>query len=305
MKSYALFKEYIWLVNTINFAGKITLEDINRKWVETDMSEGLPIVRSTFNRHKDAIQDIFGIDIECDKRDGFKYYIGNSEVLKEESIQNWMLSTLSVNSVLAESKAVADRILLESIPSDGEDLHRFIEAMKRSVRIEVIYHRYAAKEDSKMTVEPYCVKLFKRRWYALVKSIKYGHYTTLAFDRIKSISLTTDKLTLDADFDAAAWFKECYGIVRDDEEELQTIRIRAFKQEVFYMRDLPLHYSQKEVETTEDWSDFEITIRPTADFFSPLLSRGPLIQVMEPQWLADEIKRQHEEAAQLYEEKFL
>ena len=87
MKSYALFKEYIWLVNTINFAGKITLEDINRKWVETDMSEGLPIVRSTFNRHKDAIQDIFGIDIECDKRDGFKYYIGNYEVLKEESIQ--------------------------------------------------------------------------------------------------------------------------------------------------------------------------------------------------------------------------
>lgn len=305
MKSYALFKEYIWLVNTINFAGKITLEDINRKWVETDMSEGLPIVRSTFNRHKDAIQDIFGIDIECDKRDGFKYYIGNSEVLKEESIQNWMLSTLSVNSVLAESKAVADRILLESIPSDGEDLHKYIDAMKRSVRIDVIYHRYAAKEDSKMTVEPYCVKLFKRRWYALVKSIKHGNYFTLAFDRIKSISLTTDKFTLDADFDAAAWFKECYGIVRDDEEELQTIRIRAFGQEVFYMRDLPLHYTQKEVETTEDWSDFELQIRPTADFFSPLLSRGPLIQVMEPQWLADEIKRQHEEAAKFYEEKFL
>ncbi len=302
MKSYALFKEYIWLVNTINLAGKITLEDINRKWLDTDMSEGLPMVRSTFNRHKDAIQDIFGIDIECDKRDGFKYYIGNSEVLTEESIQNWMLSTLSVNSVLAESKAVADRILLEPIPSDGEDLHKFIEAMKRSVRIDVAYHKYAAEEDSKMTVEPYCVKLFKRRWYALVKSIKHGHYITLAFDRIKSISLTTDKFTLDEDFDAAAWFKECYGIVRDDEEELQTIRIRAFDQEVFYMRDLPLHFTQKEVETTEFWSDFEIQIRPTADFFSPLLSRGPLIQVMEPQWLADEIKRQHEKAAGLYEE---
>ena len=305
MKSYALFQEYIWLVNTIFRAGKISLEEINRKWVETDMSEGLPMVRSTFNRHKDAIQDMFGIDIECDKRCGFKYYIGNPEALQEETIQNWMLSTLSVNSVLSESKAVADRILLEPIPSDGEDLHKFIEAMKRSVRIDVIYHRYAAEDDSTMTVEPYCVKLFKRRWYALVKSIKHGNYFTLAFDRIKSISLTTDKFTLDADFDAAAWFKECYGIVRDDEEELQTIRIRAFGQEVFYMRDLPLHFTQKEVETTEDWSDFEITIRPTADFFSPLLSRGPLIQVMEPQWLADEIKRQHEEAAQLYEEKFL
>ena len=71
MKSYALFKEYIWLVNTINFAGKITLEDINRKWVETDMSEGLPIVRSTFNRHKDAN---YFIILLCDKRipSGFK-----------------------------------------------------------------------------------------------------------------------------------------------------------------------------------------------------------------------------------------
>lgn len=302
MKSYALFQEYIWLVNTIYRAGKISLEEINRKWVETDMSEGLPMARSTFNRHKDAIQDMFGIDIECDKRCGFKYYIGNPEALREETIQNWMLSTLSVNSVLSESKAVADRILLEPIPSDGEDLHKFIEAMKSSVRINVTYHRYGAESDSEMTVEPYCIKLFKRRWYALVKSIRHGNFFTLAFDRIKAISLTTDKFTLDKDFDAASWFKECYGIVRDDEEELQTIRIRAFGQEVFYMRDLPLHFTQKEVETTEEWSDFELIIRPTADFFSPLLSRGPLIQVMEPQWLADEIRRQHEEAAQLYEE---
>ncbi|MCQ2154152.1 MAG: WYL domain-containing protein [Bacteroidales bacterium] len=301
MKSYALFKEYIWLVSTICRAGRISLEELNRKWVGADMSEGLPMARSTFNRHKDAIQDIFGIDIECDRRCGFRYYIGNPEVLQEETIQNWMLSTLSVNSVLAESKAVADRILLEPVPSDGENLHKFIDAMKSNVRIDVVYHKYAAEEDSKMTVEPYCVKLFKRRWYALVKSIKHGHYTTLAFDRIKTISLSTDKFTLDADFDAAAWFKECYGIVRDDEKELQTIRIRAFGQEVFYMRDLPLHPTQKEVETADEWSDFEIQIRPTADFFSPLLSRGPLIQVMEPQWLADEIKRQHLGAAGRYE----
>ena len=130
MKSYALFQEYIWLVNTIYRAGKISLEEINHKWEETDMSEGIPMARSTFNRHKDAIQDMFGIYIECDKHCGFKYYIGNPEVLEEDSIQNWMLSTLSVNSVLSESKSVADRILLESIPSDGESLHSFIEAMK-------------------------------------------------------------------------------------------------------------------------------------------------------------------------------
>ncbi len=81
MKSHALFQQYIWLVNTIYRAGKISLEEINRKWLDTDLSEGLPLARSTFNRHKDAIEDMFGIYIECDKRDGFKYYIGNAEVL--------------------------------------------------------------------------------------------------------------------------------------------------------------------------------------------------------------------------------
>ena len=41
MKSYALFQQYIWLVNTIHRYRKLTLEEINRHWIETEMSEGL------------------------------------------------------------------------------------------------------------------------------------------------------------------------------------------------------------------------------------------------------------------------
>lgn len=122
----------------------------------------------------------------------------------------------------------------------------------------------------------------------------------LAFDRVKGIDLADEKFIIDEDFDAADWFKDCYGIVRAEDIEKETIRIRAFGQEVFYMRDLPLHHSQKEVNTTPEWSDFEIQMRPTADFFSPLLARGPMIKVLEPQWLAEEIRNQHLAAAELY-----
>lgn len=303
MKSYDLFRQYIWLVNTIYRARKITFEDINKKWVNTEMSEGLPMWRSTFNRHKAAIEDMFGIIIECDKRDGFKYQIGNSEVLEEDSIQNWMLNTLSVNGVLSESRSVHDRILLETIPSNGDHLHKFIEAMKLNSRVKVSYQRYQAEYETCMVVEPYCVKLFNRRWYALVKSLKYDSFFMLAFDRVHSIELTGEKFVMDDDFDAATWFKECYGIVRNDEFDLTKIRIRAFGREVFYLRDLPLHHSQIETESHEDYSDFEITLRPTSDFFTPLLSRGAQIKVLEPKWLADEIKAQHQAAADLYKEE--
>lgn len=303
MKSYALFQQYIWLVNTIYNARRITFEDINRKWVQNYMSEGLPMVRSTFNRHKDAIEDMFGIYIDCDKRDGFRYYIGNAEVLEEDSIQNWMLSTMSVSGMLSESKAVHDRILLETIPSNGEHLHHFIDAMKSGRCIHVTYHKYGSDYATDMEVEPYCVKLFNRRWYALVKTKGKDSCFMLSFDRVQELELTNDKFGLDEDFDAAAWFKDSYGIVRNDESELTTVRIRAFGREVFYMRDLPLHHSQEEVETAEDYSDFELKIRPTADFFTPLLSRGAQIKVLEPQWLADEIKAQHQAAAELYNEE--
>ncbi len=55
MKTPTLFKEYIWLVNTIRKAGRITLAEINERWALTEMSGGLPLARTTFNRHKDAI----------------------------------------------------------------------------------------------------------------------------------------------------------------------------------------------------------------------------------------------------------
>ena len=99
MKTPALFKEYIWLVNTIHSAKRISFAEINEKWLRTEMSEGISLSRTTFNRHKDAIEDIFGIYIDCDRKDGYRYFIGNEAVLHEDSVQNWMLSTLTVNNL--------------------------------------------------------------------------------------------------------------------------------------------------------------------------------------------------------------
>ena len=302
MKAYALFQEYIWLVNTIHRFGRLTLEEINRRWLDTELSEGIPIARSTFNRHRDAILDMFGIIIDCDKKDGFRYYIDNEDVLEEDSIQNWMLSTLSVNSILSESKAVQKRILLESIPSDGDNLHKFIEAMKRGVRVLVNYRRYGGQGyGSPMKLDPFFVRLFNKRWYALVKFPEpTGLLFTLAFDRIISLDVTDEKFDYPKDFDPTTWFRDSYGIVRDSEVPVETVVIRAFGKEANYLRDLPLHHSQKEVETAEAYSDFTLTLSPTADFFSPLLSRGAAIKVLEPQWLADEIKQLHQAAVELY-----
>ena len=153
-----------------------------------------------------------------------------------------------------------------------------------------------------MKLDPFFVRLFNKRWYALVKFPEpTGLLFTLAFDRIISLDVTDEKFDYPKDFDPATWFRDSYGIVRDPEVPVETVVLRAFGKEANYLRDLPLHHSQKEEETADAYSDFSLTLRPTADFFSPLLSRGAAIKVLEPQWLADEIKRLHQAAVELYQ----
>lgn len=307
MKSPVLFKEYIWLITTIYRAGKISLAEINAKWVETEMSDGVEIARATFNRHKDAIQDMFGIYIECDRKDGFKYYIGNDEVLRENSVQNWMLSTLTVNNIISESMPLKDRILLESIATDDEYLKTMIEAMKKNVKVEIDYKRYDLDKTRHFVTEPYALKLFSQRWYVLTHlhyeavgdKPEWETFATFAFDRIVSMKMTDKKFHVKKDFSASEYFENAFGITVDDTECCKVV-LRAFDFERFYTRDLPLHHSQKAIYEGENYTDFEYMLCPTYDFCNKILSYAGRVKVLEPQWLADKIKEEHQRAFEIY-----
>ncbi len=300
MKYQTLFKEYVWLVNIIARYRRITLDEINRKWLLTEMSEGVELARSTFNRHKDAIEDIFGINIECDRRDGYKYYIENAEVLDKETIQNWMLSTMTVNNLLSEHKSIHSRVLLESIPSAENFLSDLMAAMKRNVKVKIFYQKYSGEPGRERIVAPYCVKLYRRRWYVLTK-IENGEMRLFSLDRIFSVTPTAEKFVMPADFDAEEYFKDYVGVMTDAGVEKQRIVVRAYEYEKHYLRDLPLHSSQREVAETDKYVDFEYNLVPTSDFIRQLLSRGGMERVMEPQWLADRLQRMYRYAADMYD----
>ena len=312
MRVPALFKEYIWLVNTIRKADDgISLAEINEKWLDTDMSEGVELARSTFNRHKDAIEDIFGIIIDCNRQNGYKYFISNDEVLHDDSIQNWMLNTLTVNNIIGEAMSLQDRILLQPAPVEGDYLKMVIDAMKKSVKLAIDYRKYGDEEPRHLTFEPYCIKLFKQRWYILghfhrkatADRTEVDYFGVFSFDRILNMSLTDDKFRMDPNFNAQAYFEECFGALVNDDTVAQRIVIRVFGDERFYVRDLPIHKSQREIGQGEDYTDFELFMRPTIDLSTHFVSRSFLIKVLEPQWLADEIHDLHLHSVHLYEQK--
>ena len=294
-----LFREYIWLVNTIYKARKISLSEINDKWIETDFSGGLEFSRTTFHRHKIAIEEMFGIYIDCDRKNGFKYYIGNEYVLQENSVQNWMLSTLSVSSLLAESMSLNERILLEHVPSGGEKLKMVIIAMKESKKISITYRRYGGHAVRTFDLEPYCVKLFGQRWYMLGRFADRG-MATFSLDRMLEIKIINEKFKFDEDFDAASYFSDCFGVMLDENLKPERVKIRAYGYEPYYLRDLPLHHSQREIQSTEEYCDFELKLKLTSDFKAKLLSRGEWVEILEPKALAEEIIEWHQKAINRY-----
>ena len=160
----------------------------------------------------------------------------------------------------------------------------------------ITYRRYGAASAISCPVAPYCVKLFKRRWYVLVRFDRPSYrdngngdkeaLSILSLDRIENIELLQEKFTINPEFDAVAFFNECFGIVVGDGTQPVRIVLRAYGMEPHYLRDLPLHHSQREILSTEEYTDFELFMRPTSDFKASLMSRGEWLQVISPDWLA-------------------
>ena len=281
--------KYVWLVETLYKAKKITLKEINRKWLETDLSEGLEIPRRTFHTWKNEVEDMFGLVIMCDKRDGDRYYIENREVLEDDGLQRWLLNTMSVNNTLLENKTLSDRILLENIPSGQDYLALVMEAMRKSKLLEITYNGYWSEHEHTFPVAPYCVKLFRQRWYLVGNSVNEDRIRIYSLDRVLEAKLTEKPFKYPDDFSPEVYFEGCFGVIRGDGTEVETVKLKVQTDQANYLRSLPLHHSQKELVRTGDYSIFSVEVRPTFDFQQELLWNGDALEVLEPLWLRKEM----------------
>lgn len=53
--------------------------------------------------------------------------------------------------------------------------------------------------------------------------------------------------------------------------------------------DLPIHESQLEIERNEEYSIFELYVRPTYDLYQEVLRMGTQVEVLEPNYMREEI----------------
>ena len=285
-----LINKYVWLVETIYKAKRITFEELNEKWLENDLSEGIELALRTFHKWRIAAEEMFGLVIECERKGGYHYYIANANELKGNNIRNWLFNTISVSNVLIDNQHMKDRILLEEIPSGQEYLYDIIEAMKHSQIINMTYQSYWRVKSNNFNVEPYCVKLFKQRWYLVARSIYNNKVMIYSLDRIHTLDILADeRFKMPDSFNSTEFFSEYYGVIIDEKQIAEEVKLKVSAAQANYLRSLPMHHSQQEIERTSEFSIFQIVIKPTNDFQQEILKNGEDIEVLEPLWLRNKI----------------
>lgn len=287
-----LFKRYIWLVDLIYRNDGITRDEINRSWRQSHLNnrkeDELP--ERTFHRHKKAIEELFDIEIGCDRHGEKTYHIADREAMEQDGAMEWLLNTFALNNILSECKDLKHRILFERVPSGQQYLSTIVEAMRDGTVLNLSYQSFTMDRPAPHEVEPYCLKIYKQRWYLVGRRPDRDAMRTFALDRILDIQLTAKKFILPDSFDAEKYFRDTIGIVVEDNCPPQTITISAANGQQNYIRSLPLHPTQREYESGSDGAKFSIFAQPNYDLIQELLRYGGDVTVLSPQWLRDKFR---------------
>ena len=293
------FNRYVWLIDTIYRHGHISRQDLSDLWERSTLNEtGEELYERTFHNHREAILDTFGIEIKCDRSLG--YYIANSGDLEGDGIRQWLLETLSMNNLLNESTDMRDRILFEKIPSSQKWLPVIVNAMRDRNAIEITYQSFWRDDPSTFILHPYCLKLFKQRWYILGRSEGYTSPWIYALDE-RMINVVPLKMTLKmpAKFDAVDFFSNYFGVTVDSRKPV-VVKLKVVASQVRYFESLPIHHSQQTIERTQEYSILQYRLVPTYDFRQELLCHGPAVEVLEPEELREEMKSDIRQMFEIY-----
>ena len=295
-----LFNCYIWLLNTIA-RGPISRAAIDEKWAHSSVNEYKQdyLPESNFHRWKSTVEMLFDVRIKCNAYN--EYYIEEASDLRGTDLRLRLLNLMSMDSLLKDSKELSDQILFEPIPSGEKFLAPIIEALRDKTAIEMTYQGFTKDYPATFIVEPYCLKMFKQRWYVLAYSPGIKKLYLYSLDRVHAIEPTTQKYKLPKGFNAEAYFKDAYGVtVLDDQQEPQKIVISMSEDQAHYLRTLPLHKSQEEIETNEEYSIFRYFIIPSYDFKQELYKYGSDVEVLAPESMRNEFAEDAEKTNNMY-----
>ena len=292
-------KRLQWLIQTISDYEPITLKEIKDKWDVCSLNyDDKPYARRTFYDHIDAIHEAYGISIRCNNYD--EYYID-----KEESnpTTDWIVDSFSINNTLNEAKALKNRIMLEDVPSGRTWLTLILRAMMNNNCLEITHQSFKKDSPTTRTMQPYFMQSHNCRWYLYAVDEKSGKMLTLALDRMSNVEMLSKTFKLPRNYKPEEYLAKGYGASIYEEVKPETIQVKTTAYAANFMRTLPLHESQREIEQNDIYSIFEFFLPPVNEFYYDILHRGESVEILSPEPVRKKFAEIVGNLAKLYKKK--
>ena len=207
-----LLQKYLWMVQTFVRAGErgLSLEEICDKW---EYRFDSPYSRRTFNNHRAAIEEVFGVSIECNRSTN-RYFIGNAADVADENAETaWLINTFTVNNMLAMGKErLSGRVSVEDVPSGHTYLTSVMDAMTTNNVITITYRKYTSASEEEFTLRPYAVKEVAKRWYIVAYCVERKAMRVYGLDRVTGLSITDRKVSMWTSFSRPATASICLRV---------------------------------------------------------------------------------------------
>lgn len=298
-----LFNRLFWLIDTIYSAGKITRDEIDRRWAVASCNDDKTSEygKRNFYRHIDDIYDIFGIEIVCN-RSTHEYSIASLDSSGDSAVLSWLIDSFAVSNIMNISGNLRSRIIFEQIPEGTRHLSTIVTAMKNGHQLYVTYHRFDRPEPHSFLLAPYCLKVFRQRWYMIGKPEDHpeeSYPRVYSLDRIKVLQPTDTPYSLPKNFNAEEFFRNNFGIDRTLTKS-EHIRFKVNAQAAPYIRSLSLHPTQVEEVCKRTYSIFTVDVAPTYDFIQELRKHGSDLEVLEPESLRNLFRQDIKKLVRMY-----
>lgn len=247
----------------------------------------------TLYRLNETLARDFGIEIVFDYNNG-GYFFDEENSTNPESFLSLLeiLTTAELFSTNFKEKNNAlsfvefeNKAAIEYIPN----FKTVSDAIQQQLPITFKHHSFYHLKEEEYTLKPYFLKQYQNRWYVIGETEK--GYRTFGIDRIENITIGSKKFKAKTE-EAKDKFSNVIGLNYVD-HKIEKIQLSFNISQKPYIVSLPLHHSQKEIKTDNEGSfDIELRIHPNFEFRQQVLKYGSLVKVVEPKWLAEEIKEE-------------
>lgn len=181
-----------------------------------------------------------------------------------------------------------------------EFLSDLIDAAVAHQPIMVHYCTYAGKEKESV-LHPYHVKQYNNRWFlfGLEETSHGSRIANRPLDRIVKFSKADVKFIPNTEVDFKKHFQDVVGVtIPDDSVKLETVILRFDKDRFPYVVSKPIHHSQTIVD--EKQYLIKIQVRPNKELEAMLLSFGPQVEILQPEWLRAQFAKKIQEYLKIY-----